>query len=63
MWNESSEVLFRKKKHYLRRGDKVNENKVPSYREALWISESIKKTLFSTISNLQTHYLFIKLDF
>ena len=59
MWNESSEVLCRKK-HVLRHKNKVNENKVLSYCDALRCSWNNKK-LFTVISNLQISHF--KLDF
>ena len=50
--------------NYLRHENKVNENKVLSYCEALSYScETIKQQkMFSIMSNQQTHYHF-KLDF
>ena len=44
-------------KHYLRHENKVNENKVSSYCETLRC-ETIKKKLFSLMSNSQTYYYF-----
>ena len=50
---------MREIKHYLRHEDKVNENKVISYGEALRCETTIKKYF---MSNLKTYY-YSKLDF
>ena len=65
MYAESTKVLCEKIKHYLGHEGQVNEIKSLLNCEAFrYMYEIIKtlKTLFSIMSNLQTHYHF-KLDF
>ena len=51
---------MQKIKHYFRHENKVNENKVLSYCEALRCEtiKTKKKEFFSFMSNLQTYYNF-----
>ena len=60
---ESTKILSKKIKYYLKHENKVNEYKVLSYCEPLIYNEHNQKQwkLFSIVSNLQTHYHF-KLD-